>query len=51
MQWTGWYETEAGWVYVTPGGIVGELPDGVRVGVPPGVPEVGKFGVADGTYT
>jgi len=41
---TGWIETEKGWAYVTPGGIVGELPGDYRVKL---ATDFNRFGVKD----
>lgn len=41
---TGWLETKSGLAYVTPGGVVGELPEGHQVALPP---KFDRFRVAD----
>lgn len=43
---TGWVEIDGKWAFVSPGGVVGELPEGYRVALPEGFE---RFAVKDGT--
>jgi DNA primase catalytic core len=44
---TGWVETEAGLAFCTPGGVIGELPEGHKAVAPVGMPNMNRYAVRD----
>jgi DNA primase catalytic core len=44
---TGWVDTSEGLAFVTPGGVVGKLPDGMSVALPKNLSQIDNYRVAD----